>query len=70
MSLFVTSYCRLNSKRLTQGDGDDGAECVAISEEMLFSIHDLDLTLPVLCDFCPRKFDDFTEFDAHIVTHK
>lgn len=61
---------RLNSKRLTQGDGDDGAECIAISEEMLFSIHGLDLTLPVLCDFCPRKFDDFTEFDAHIVTHK
>jgi hypothetical protein len=62
----------LKSKRLlvTQDDGGDGGECVAISEEMLFSIHGLNLTLPVLCDFCPRKFNDFTEFDAHIVTHK
>jgi hypothetical protein len=48
----------------TQGAG------VAVSEETLFSIHGVDLTLPVLCDFCPSKFDDFTEFDDHMVTHK
>jgi hypothetical protein len=70
--IFVFSYCRLNRKGFvaTQGDGDDGDVCVAVSEEALFSIHGLDATLPVLCDFCPRKFNDFTKFDAHMVTHK
>jgi hypothetical protein len=52
---------------VTEGDGDVG---VTLNEEMLFSMHGLDLTLPVLCDFCPRKFHDLTKFDAHMAAHK
>ncbi|XP_021930945.1 zinc finger protein 665-like isoform X2 [Zootermopsis nevadensis] len=51
----------------TKGDSD---VCVTLNEETLFSAHGLDLSLPLLCDFCPRKFNDFSSFDAHMVTHK
>jgi len=60
---------RLNGQGLL-ADKTGNNECLAVSEEMLFSMHGLDLTLPVECDFCPRKFHDFAEFDAHMVTHK
>jgi hypothetical protein len=62
--------CRLNREGLLTAKAGNN-ECVPVTEEeMLFSMHGLNLTLPVECDFCPRKFHDFTEFDAHMVTHK
>jgi hypothetical protein len=61
--------CRANRKGLLAAKAGNN-ECVTVTEEMLFSMHGLDLTLPVLCDFCPKKFHSFTEFDAHMVTHK
>ena len=61
--------CRLARKGVLAAKADNN-ECVTVSEEMLFSMHGLNMTLPVECDFCPRKFHDFNEFDAHMVTHK
>ncbi|KAJ9600049.1 hypothetical protein L9F63_009666 [Diploptera punctata] len=43
---------------------------VPLTEEMLFSMHGLDVTLPVQCDFCPKKFHDMKLFDKHMVRHK
>jgi hypothetical protein len=60
---------RLNRNGLLAAKADSN-ECVTVSAEMLFSMHGLNMTLPVECDFCPRKFHNFAEFDAHMVTHK
>jgi hypothetical protein len=66
---FVFPYCRCDRRELLVSEGV-GDICVTLNEEMLFSAHGLDLTLPLVCDFCPQKFNDFSGFDAHMVTHK
>lgn len=65
----MVCHCRATRKGLLAAKAGYN-ECVTVSEEMLFSMHGLNPTLPVSCDFCPQKFHDFTEFDAHMVKHK
>ncbi|XP_066992585.2 zinc finger protein 836 [Anabrus simplex] len=48
---------------------DEGGLGVRVSLDTILELHNIDVELPVACDFCPEKFMDLDKFDEHMAHH-